>query len=65
MKKKLTDGLNMLSSQDNGLSMRYSTTEDFVKALSKYMKINVICGKDNLSECFPYEEIFVAEENNL
>ncbi len=63
IEKKLIQGLNMLNSQENGLSHSYSSSEEFVNSLSKYMKLNKICEKDNLKQCFPYDEIFVNEEN--
>ena len=63
IEKKLVEGLNLLNSQENGLSHSYESTKDFVEALSKHMKLVKICSKDNLRECFPYDEIFIVEEN--
>ena len=60
--KKMTESLNLLNSQENGLSAKYNTSEDFVKALSKYLKIVKICSKTELNQCFPYD-IVTIERN--
>ncbi|MBP3821004.1 type II secretion system protein [bacterium] len=57
MEAKLIQGLNMLSSQENGLNVSYRNTEEFVLALSKYLKMSTVCGKDNLRDCFAYQTI--------
>jgi len=31
----------------------YNSTEDFVRALQRYLKITKVCPKDRLTECFP------------
>ena len=54
---RLVEGLNMLNIKENGLSVRYNNTEEFVRALGKHMKLVQICGKNNLTDCFPYESI--------
>jgi len=58
IEKRLLQGLNMLNTQENGLSVHYDTTEDFVKALSRHLKITQICSNTNLTDCFPYEDIY-------
>ena len=58
----MTDSLNLLNSQENGLSVRYNSTEDFVKALSKYLKTVKICSKTELNQCLPYD-IITVERN--
>ena len=60
---KLTQGLNMLNSQENGLSVTYNNTEEFVNQLSKYIKITTICDKDNLQNCFAYSKINYTKDN--
>ena len=57
MEAKLIQGLNMLSNQENGLNVSYRNTEEFVLALSKYLKMSTVCGKDNLRDCFAYQTI--------
>jgi len=57
MEKKLLDGLNMMSNRENGLSVKYNNTDEFVRALSKYLKIVTICSNTTLNKCFPYEKI--------
>jgi len=57
MEKKLLDGLNMMSNRENGLSVKYNNTEEFVRALSKYLKIVTVCSNTELNKCFPYEKI--------
>ena len=54
---KIVKGLNMLSTQDSGLNISYSNSEEFVRALSKYLKMTTICSKDNLKNCFAYDKI--------
>ena len=54
---RLIEGLNMLNIKENGLSVRYNNTEEFVRALSKHMKLVQICGSGELDKCFPYENI--------
>ena len=63
IEKKLIQGLNLLNSQDNGLSVAYNSSEDFVKALSKHMKIVTICGKNELSKCMSYDSIRYNDKN--
>ena len=60
---RLIEGLNMLNIRENGLNANYNSSEDFVKALSKHMKLVQICGKDNLQSCFPYENITYSRDN--
>jgi len=57
MEKKLLDGLNMMSNRENGLSVKYNNTEEFVRALSKYLKIVSICSNTTLNKCFPYNKV--------
>ena len=57
IERKLVESLNMLSNKENGLNVTYNNTEEFVKALSKYLKVTTICGKNDLQNCFPYEKI--------
>jgi len=57
MEKKLLDGLNMMSNRENGLSVKYNNTEEFVRALSKYLKIVTICSNTTLNKCFPYNKV--------
>ena len=63
IEKKLLQGINLLNSQDNGLSVPYNSTKDFVTALSKHMKIVTICGPDELTNCFPYNEMTYERSN--
>ncbi len=55
--KQSTDKL-MIMDNING----YKTTENFVEALSKHMKIATFCSADKISECFPYNKINVDGE---
>ncbi len=57
MEKKLLEGLNQFSNRENGLSVEYNNTEEFVRGLSKYLKIVTICSNTELNKCFPYEKI--------
>jgi len=61
---RLLEGLNQLNTLDNGMTAsQYETTEDFVKALSKYYKMSQICGANDLQNCFPYSTINYTDEN--
>jgi len=61
---RLLEGLNQLNTLDNGMdASQYETTEDFVKALSKYYKMSQICGANDLQNCFPYSTINYTDEN--
>ena len=57
MNSKIVQGLNMLNSQENGLTKSYANSEEFVQALSKYMKISTICSKDELNKCLGYDKV--------
>ena len=65
--RKGTDLLNI----ENGIGPYYSAdgntgvTENFVKALSKHLKIVTICGTDNLKDCLPYETIDIGTDEPL
>lgn len=54
--KKFIKGTDLLHI-DNGIGPYYNSTEDFVKELSKHLKITKICGKDELDKCMPYNKI--------
>lgn len=57
LQNKIVQGLNLLNSQEQGLNKEYANSEEFVRALSKYMKMTAICSKDNLDKCFTYNEV--------
>lgn len=57
---KSTDMLNI----DNGIGPYYSTTMEFVEALSKHLKIVKICSSENLRECIPYDS-FSNKKNRV
>ena len=60
---RLIQGLNQLNTLDDGMNAsRYETTEDFVKALSKYYKMAQICGANDLKNCFSYEVINYTDD---
>lgn len=65
MESKILQGLNLLNSQENGLSRDYANSEEFVRALSKYMKITTICAKDHLSDCFGYNSISYMNNDEI
>ena len=52
--------------QINGaLLKQYSTTQEFLEELSKYMKIIATCNKNNLRNCWPYGEIKVEKDGEI
>lgn len=57
-KTRFAESLNMYSHKENGLNISYNNTEEFVRGLSKHMKMIQICGKDNLHDCFPSDKIY-------
>ena len=57
MTGKIVQGLNLLNSQENGLTKSYANSEEFVRALSKYMKMTTICGAGNLKDCLGYDAV--------
>ena len=61
IEKRLIQGFNQLNTLEDGFSAHYETTEEFVKALSKYYKINSICGADNLGDCWPYSTVNILD----
>ena len=65
IEKRFIQSLNMLNNQENGLNVSYDSTEDFVKALSKYLKMTTICSKDNLTDCMPYDKIYYESNGKL
>ena len=66
IEKKFITGLNLLNINESGLSRPYASTEEFVKHLSKHLKMVSICSNDNLGDCFPYNEItYEGEKVNL
>ena len=52
---KVVKAVNIFNNQENGFNASYNSTEDFVRAFSKYMKIAKICDQSNLKDCFPYD----------
>ncbi len=55
---RLLSGLKQLNTMDSSFeSSQYNDTEGFVRALSKYYKMNQICGVTELNKCFPYSGI--------
>ena len=54
---KLIKGLNA-AKVSGDINDQYSSTEDFLRnGLAKHYKMVSICGKNNLSDCFPYGAI--------
>ena len=53
---KATDKMNSL-----GLMVQYPSTKDFVTELSKHLKLAKICESDNLTDCWPYEQITLSD----
>ena len=54
---RLLDGLNRYSAMEDGLSLHYNTTKEFLDGLSKYYKMSQICDSDEITKCVPYEKI--------
>ncbi len=55
---RLLEGLNQVNALDGGFDASfYEDTEGFVRVLSKYYKMNQICGTAELDKCFPYSVI--------
>ena len=48
--RKLTEALKIMNTQ--GTLAGYSSTEDFIKELSKHLKITKTCNNSNLTACF-------------
>ena len=63
---RLLDGLNRYSAMEDGLSLHYDTTKQFLDGLSKYYKMSQICDSDEITKCVPYEKMFyeTGEEGN-
>ena len=54
---RLLDGINRYSAMEDGLSMKYETTYDFLVGLSKFYKMSQICKADEITKCVPYSTI--------
>lgn len=54
---RLLDGINRYSAMEDGLSMSYETTYDFLVGLSKHYKMSQICKADEITKCIPYSTI--------
>jgi len=54
---RLLDGINRYSAMEDGLSMKYETTYDFLVGLSKFYKMSQICKADEITKCIPYSII--------
>ena len=65
LKNKIVQALNMMNSQENGLTKSYENTEEFVRALSKYMKMTTICTKDELNKCFAYDKVNYSNNGKI
>lgn len=62
--RKLTEALRQMNTQhDLGKYGGYSTTEGFVEALQRYLKINKVCDNDELGECF--EDTIYSESDEI
>jgi len=59
--RKLSKGTDLLN-VDYGIGPYYTSTEQFVKRLSKHLKIVTICDKEHLTNCFPYEKIQINND---
>lgn len=64
-KAKMAEGMNMYSHKEHGLNIHYNNTEEFVRGLSKHMKMIQICGKDNLRDCFPTDKIYYDKNSEV
>ena len=60
--RKLGEALKVMNSQ--GTLAGYSSTEDFVNELSKHIKINKICKKDKLTDCFA-DKVYWSNSNEI
>ena len=56
--KKLEEALKVMNTQASLAG--YKTTEDFVHALSKHMKITKVCKSDNITSCFENEVFYLV-----
>jgi len=54
---RLLDGINRYSAMEDGLSMKYETTYDFLVGLSKFYKMSQICKANEITKCVPYSTI--------
>ena len=63
IESKFINGLNLLNNLEYGLSHPYDSSKDFVKALSKYLKIVTICDAQNLNNCLNYDSIKSNDKN--
>ena len=60
IKHKLSTGVNQMAVR-TGLS-GFESTDEFVKELSKHMKIIKICDNDHLDSCWPYKEVNLGDD---
>ena len=59
IKHKLSKSIDNMA-VNSGL-IGYSSTEKFVNELQKYLKISKICSNENLSNCWPTDEVDLGE----
>ena len=57
--QKITKAVELMAAK--GDYERFSDTIDFVRALSKYLKMVKICDSEHIRECWPTEKIVTAE----
>ena len=61
---RLLDGINRYSAMEDGLSMKYETTYDFLVGLSKFYKMSQICKADEITKCVPYDKIYYGDDSD-
>ena len=61
--KKLEEALKVMNTQASLAG--YKTTEDFVHALSKHMKITKVCKSDNITSCFENEVFWGTQSEKI
>lgn len=59
-KERLAQGVTMLSIR--APRMVFNSTEAFVNELEKYSTITKVCNSDNISQCWPYANIKLAND---
>ena len=58
---KITQAMEQMRA--HGELVQYSTTDDFVDVLQKYLKITKRCSKNNIAQCWPVSTVSTTDSN--